>query len=632
MKHLSHVIFTFLFVCLCVPSFGQDALARIRSIEYNAQYYKGKGMASTLEEATRIAEEALARSISTTISSQDESKSRAVNGQVNEIVQSNVKISSYISNLQNIHKIVAEEGRGKKHQYIVLTYVAVDDVNAMFQEQADIIIGYIEQAQKKEYTKEIGYAISDYYKAFVLLNTSPIANSLEYTGYDGVSQNAKIYITHQIENLLQGITVEAMKVNPADNSITLGFKYQNTLISGHLLFDYYDATLYENFENRQANNGCCVLNFNAIPEQIDITIAYHDTYNVHDNMLKNAMEMNGKTPFRNAKKEVMVSKAVVKKRETKKQEAARFEAQVAQDKIYTNHIAKFTDADKKELKTVLLDIEKAIASKQYAAVKPHFTSEGYDRWQALVHRGKAKLVEQPNYTFLTLDGTVYCRGMKLQFEFQDNFRPIVEDVCFRFDTNHKIYSLSFCLSTSAEHDITTDRKHWSDTAKITLLSFLEDYKTAYALKDTTYLEKIFSDDALIITGTVVKTQKNRTADAYSFSGFGTQDPTVNYKIKSKKEFIADLKRNFKQKRWVNIMFEDVDVKRRVRDDSDLYGIQVRQNYFSNNYCDEGYLSLLVDLKDDIPVIYVRVWQEEKVAEFSAETIANNPGMALELGK
>jgi len=46
--------------------------------------------------------------------------------------------------------------------------------------------------------------------------------------------------------------------------------------------------------------------------------------------------------------------------------------------------------------------------------------------------------------------------------------------------------------------------------------------------------------------------------------------------------------------------------------SDVYGINIKQNYYSSTYADQGYLFLMVDLKDNNrPKIYVRAWQPEK---------------------
>lgn len=49
---------------------------------------------------------------------------------------------------------------------------------------------------------------------------------------------------------------------------------------------------------------------------------------------------------------------------------------------------------------------------------------------------------------------------------------------------------------------------------------------------------------------------------------------------------------------------------------ELYGIQIRQDYFSTYYGDSGYLFLMVDLNNpEEPIIHVRTWQPERDPNF-----------------
>jgi len=61
---------------------------------------------------------------------------------------------------------------------------------------------------------------------------------------------------------------------------------------------------------------------------------------------------------------------------------------------------------------------------------------------------------------------------------------------------------------------------------------------------------------------------------------------------------------------VNIKFEKSTIKK-AGQGGDIFGIQIKQNYFSSNYGDAGYLFLMVDLNNpDEPLIHVRTWQPE----------------------
>jgi len=72
-----------------------------------------------------------------------------------------------------------------------------------------------------------------------------------------------------------------------------------------------------------------------------------------------------------------------------------------------------------------------------------------------------------------------------------------------------------------------------------------------------------------------------------------------------------IRRVFKKNEFINIQFEDNIVKKRDNK-SEIYGINIKQNYFSSTYADQGYLFLMVDMADTSnPIIHVRAWQPEK---------------------
>ena len=619
-------LFLFVLLSCCQLGFSQDMdrkLQRVGEIRNSELYFSGIGIGHSLNEADQNAFESLSNSISFSIctkiingvsSAMDEQEKE----KLEEVFQKYSKAGSF-ANLRNTRQIIIEEGNDKSNNWRVLRYIDTVTLNQVYREREKLVHDYIDFAQKKERNNEIGYALNDYYKALMLLKTSPNMNSMIYTAGDGKKYTALPFLNNKMEELLQDIEVEVTDMDPSGKEVTLCFKYKNSPVAGHILYDYYDELLFENYSNREANNGFSKLKFNDKPAKIDVTISCHDESNVNDEMVKSAMQVLGKQRFKGAKKTVFVT--------------ARSHSRTKSTKV-TSKIAEFNERQipenvRRELLAVMKALENAVKTKQYSSVQQYFTTDGYEMWTSLVGRGEASLLMHSDYRFLHLDTTIYCRSMKMQFAFKNNFRPIVEDVCFRFNDNLKISSLSFTVNSSTEREILDDSKKWSDTARMVLISFLEDYKTAYALKRVDYLSKIFSNDALIISGTVIKTKPLKSSDMPNLGTF--DDHEVIYSVKSKDEFIADLERNFKRKDWVNIMFEDVDVKRRLSEDSDLFGIQVKQNYFSSNYCDEGYLSLLVDLKGDLPVIYVRVWQEEKSKDFSAETIVNKPGLILQLG-
>lgn len=191
----------------------------------------------------------------------------------------------------------------------------------------------------------------------------------------------------------------------------------------------------------------------------------------------------------------------------------------------------------------------------------------------------------------------------MRVSFENNNQQFVEDVVFHFNENKKIESLAFGLSKDALQSILS-KEVWDEVDRMVLVNFLEHYKTAYALKRLNYIESIFADDALIITGYIVK--KDRQLDnPYQ------DNEIVRYNRQTKTEYIRNLRYSFNSKEYINIRFEESSVRKGGKG-GDIYGVQIKQNYYSSNYGDQGYLFLMVDLNNpQKPVIHVRTWQPTK---------------------
>ena len=193
------------------------------------------------------------------------------------------------------------------------------------------------------------------------------------------------------------------------------------------------------------------------------------------------------------------------------------------------------------------------------------------------------------------------------FSFPRNDREFVENVVFTFDKDGKISDVSFALARKSAEDIAS-HTNWPEEARIILMNFLESYKTAYALKRLDYISSIFDNDALIITGRVVRSV------GMDRSEYGS-NRYVRFTQQNKETYIRNLSRVFASQEYINIQFSDSEVVKLGKGDQ-LFGIKIRQEYFSTTYSDVGYLFVLVDLSDyQAPVIHVRTWQDSPDKDF-----------------
>lgn len=190
-----------------------------------------------------------------------------------------------------------------------------------------------------------------------------------------------------------------------------------------------------------------------------------------------------------------------------------------------------------------------------------------------------------------------------------------QEIVLNYGKDGSISSLCFALSSVMYKQIMNSDREVTDLRRRSMvIDFVEQFRTAYNRKDMQFLEDVFSDDALIITGKVIS---RKAADG----SYGLK-PGVEYKSQTKRQYLTNLARVFANNKRINVVFEDVKVQTH-RTLKHIYGVKLVQHWNADSYSDKGYLFLLWDFSDESkPQIYVRTWQpyeqtsEEQVFELS----------------
>lgn len=179
-----------------------------------------------------------------------------------------------------------------------------------------------------------------------------------------------------------------------------------------------------------------------------------------------------------------------------------------------------------------------------------------------------------------------------------------KEAVLNFDKNGNITEVYFSIDSNTYKQLMDKGIQLDDMEKrLEILDYVERFRTSYNTKDLNFLNQIFSDDALIITGKVVTPKKNKGKDGLMLSL-----PTVEYTKYGKRQYLANLAKVFKKNRYINVNFDDVSIKRHGSN-PDIYGVRVVQHYTSSTYSDEGYLFMVWDFSDaSAPQIHVRAWQ------------------------
>lgn len=595
-------IWMILMLLLPLTSLAQTAEERAEQMKANAEYICGEGWGDTYNSADQAALADLISKISLNISNSFEIKEEEFN--TNSSFDSKTAISSVMNSyaqatLTNTFNLVISN----TPQTHVLRYIRKSEVNKIFDERKEKVFDYVRSAMRAEEKAKIDDALRNYYWAFAMVRSLQYPNSVKMT-IDGVQRLLVTWIPQQIEEIMSNLST---KIASKDgNEINLFIKYKGEPVTS-LDYTYFDGQTWSNLYSAKDGMGIVELRpgveINSL--QLKYEYEYADQCQI-DKELESVMQLFKGTSFKNASVYINnLDKKSAVSSEAKKE----FEKSVKTESAANLETLSKVE-NEKELAGIMTRVINAIKAKDYDSVSDCFSEDGLEMYKKLLNYGQARLLGDPQFSFYTMGKRVVCRSIPMAFSFKNNRRKFVEDVTFTFDENKKIECVAFGLGSQAKTDIFNKGVGaWSDYAKMVIATFLENYKTAFALKRLDYLESVFDDNATIITGHIIKKAPKVAMEGESF--INSNNKLIKYTRQTKSEYMRKLKMCFQSNQFINIRFADNDVVK-MGAGGETYGIQIKQDYYSTNYGDHGYLFLMVDFNDpDNPSIKVRTWQPDR---------------------
>lgn len=595
-------IWMILMLLLPLTSLAQTAEERAEQMKANAEYICGEGWGDTYNSADQAALADLISKISLNISNSFEIKEEEFN--TNSSFDSKTAIISVMNSyaqatLTNTFNLVISN----TPQTHVLRYIRKSEVNKIFDERKEKVFDYVRSAMRAEEKAKIDDALRNYYWAFAMVRSLQYPNSVKMT-IDGVQRLLVTWIPQQIEEIMSNLST---KIASKDgNEINLFIKYKGEPVTS-LDYTYFDGQTWSNLYSAKDGMGIVELRpgvkINSL--QLKYEYEYADQCQI-DKELESVMQLFKGTSFKNASVYINnLDKKSAVSSEAKKE----FEKSVKTESAANLETLSKVE-NEKELAGIMTKVINAIKAKDYDSVSDCFSEDGLEMYKKLLNYGQARLLGDPQFSFYTMGKRVVCRSIPMAFSFKNNRRKFVEDVTFTFDENKKIECVAFGLGSQAKTDIFNNGVGaWSDYAKMVIATFLENYKTAFALKRLDYLESVFDDNATIITGHIIKKAPKVAMEGESF--INSNNKLIKYTRQTKSEYMRKLKMCFQSNQFINIRFADNDVVK-MGAGGETYGIQIKQDYYSTNYGDHGYLFLMVDFNDpDNPSIKVRTWQPDR---------------------
>jgi len=263
------------------------------------------------------------------------------------------------------------------------------------------------------------------------------------------------------------------------------------------------------------------------------------------------------------------------------------------------------------LETVLLEINRLNKGKgSIDTLRGIFTSEAFDVFAKYVSQNNpytARKLYEPQMVERQRGEFFDIRSLTVNVDLGETDASQAQNLIFTFSKAGIITSVRSMLPNyDYEKMISEGTSAIDSLTRGLILDFLEQFRMAYNNKDMDLLRKVYSDEALIIVGTVLK-EKGQSDD---FSKMTLLTPSkVKLVQQTKTEYLEGLTKNaFKKNSFLNVRFEEIQVIQHEKI-PEIYGITCRQLWNSSTYSDKGFLFLMMDFRNaKEPIIHVRSWQ------------------------
>ena len=587
MKRLILIMMTLAF---CMPAFSQ---AWKNAKKNPDQYLYGEGKGVTVDEADNQALQQIISQLCVHVSSNIElAKQEVRTGNDYENKRYiDQKISTYSNATLTNTDMFVISNEPKAH---VARWISKSELHRIFAGRTAKVQEYMTNAVKAEEKGKLDDALRNYYWAYTLLMTLQHASEVTFRDSDFQNHVLVTWIPEKMNNIFEDIKVSV--TGKQDNDLELFFTYNGEPVTS-LDYTYFDGGRWSNIYSVKDGLGLLELAPGAIGENLQLKIEFAYKNQAHiDREIYSVINVVKDLSF--PKAYLNLKGKVSKKAQNKLSDL---------EDAYNEDVAAAISIldDDKDVKASMDNVLDAITAKKYEDVQEHFTSEGLDMFNRLISYGNAKIVGEPSYAVYKNNDRTVVRSVPMSFSFRNGSTKFVENVVFTFNDQGMIESLAFGLDDAATRDVLT-KQAWPEHARMSIIEFLENYKTAFALERLDYIRTIFDENAVIIVGKIAK-----AATGISPENQITYNNNIIIRTRyTKEQYLKNLERCFASNEFVNVRFANNDIIKAGKG-GEIYGIQIKQDYYSANYGDTGYLFLLVDLNDpEAPMIKVRTWQPE----------------------
>lgn len=594
MKRLILALGIIITMALTVTAQGVDGIKR------NSSYLYGEGGGVTLQAAKEAALADLIQKISVTVHSDFTSKERELNqdGNVTSDAEYQSIIRSYsTATLTNVKTIVLKP----EPDASVFLYIAKSEIDRIFESRVAKAKEFVGNADEALKNGQIDDALRYYYWSYCLVKSLRYPNEAKIF-VDGQERSLLAWLPTRIDDVMGKVKVQSRRT--ADNTYEITATYDGRPVRS-MDYTYFDGVDNSPVYSILDGKGLVELRPGMAMDAVQLKLEYEFRgLSRNDSEVEAVVGAMKPAVYRRAYHRVALDGAASPAESTSTDVNGSMQSPLALTDMGTLGTA------------VMKPVMQALRSGFLEQCRKKFTAEGWEEFSKLMGYGKVTLMDDIHLDYFADGDCVVCRGLPVSCRFNRG-RVFNEKLSFYIDSNSKqITHVAMGLGREAMNDVVLGHLDWSEKSRTRIVGFLEDYRTAYATKNLEYLDKVFDDNAVIVLGKRLQVAPQLNKEGYM------NNHRVQFTQLTKREFLRNLRRQFQSKDYINLHFSQNRIYQ-LQKGVERYGIEIKQDYYSSNYGDTGYLTLIFDLTNpDQPVIHVRTWQEQPDPNFGVVSPAD----------
>lgn len=594
MKRLTLALCIIITMALTVTAQGVDGIKR------NSSYLYGEGGGVTLQAAKEAALADLIQKISVTVHSDFTSKERELNqdGNVTSDAEYQSIIRSYsTATLTNVKTIVLKP----EPDASVFLYIAKSEIDRIFESRVAKAKEFVGNADEALKNGQIDDALRYYYWSYCLVKSLRYPNEAKIF-VDGQERSLLVWLPTRIDDVMGKVKVQSRRM--ADNTYEITATYDGRPVRS-MDYTYFDGVDNSPVYSILDGKGLVELRPGMAMDAVQLKLEYEFRgLSRNDSEVEAVVGAMKPAVYRRAYHRVALDGAASPAESTSTDVNGSMQSPLALTDMGTLGTA------------VMKPVMQTLRSGSIEQCRKKFTAEGWEEFSKLMGYGKVTLMDDIHLDYFADGDCVVCRGLPVSCRFNRG-RVFNEKLSFYIDSNSKqITHVAMGLGREAMNDVVLGHLDWSEKSRTRIVGFLEDYRTAYATKNLEYLDKVFDDNAVIVLGKRLQVAPQLNKEGYM------NNHRVQFTQLTKREFLRNLRRQFQSKDYINLHFSQNRIYQ-LQKGVERYGIEIKQDYYSSNYGDTGYLTLIFDLTNpDQPVIHVRTWQEQPDPNFGVVSPAD----------